>query len=165
MRTGVSILCVFAMVWALLAVNALDAPLWTWIAVVVISLGVLAASIRVKLPAADERDNKRIGRLIGIWSAVEGVAIFIAVNVLGHFNVSHFIVPAIGVIVGLHFIPLARGMPRPLYYQTGIAMVVCSALAVFLPQPWPAAATGFACAVILWSTNFIMLRRVKRAAI
>ncbi len=164
MRTGVIILCVFAMVWMLLAVNALDAPLWVWIAVAVFSVGFLVWSFRMKLPTDDIRDSKRIGRLVCIWSGAEGAAVFIAVNLLGYFNLSQYIVPAIGAIVGLHFIPLAHGMPRPLYYKTGAAMVVASALAIFLPKPWPAAATGFACAVICWTTSFIMLRSVTRTA-
>jgi hypothetical protein len=38
----------------------------------------------------------------------EGVAIFIAVNVLANIGQSAFLLPTIGVIVGLYFLPLAR---------------------------------------------------------
>ena len=116
MKTGVIILSVFAAVWAIAGLISIDADWWLWLLPVAISVALASWYWRLVLPAEDPVEGKRIGRLVGFWSAIQGVAIFVAANVVTWLGQPTMIGPAICCIVGLHFLPLARGMPRPLYY-------------------------------------------------
>ena len=71
---------------------------------------------------ADMAEEARRGRLVGWASAAEGLAIFVAANVLGNSGHRDAIAPVIALIVGAHFIPLARGLPAPAYYATAVAL-------------------------------------------
>jgi hypothetical protein len=105
-----------------------------------------------------------IGRLVGIWSAVEGVAILLAVNLCRNLGAPDAVIPAIAIIVGLHFFPLARGIPVRLYYLTGTAMVAVGAAALLVPMPGRLLATGLGCAAVLWlSCGVLVLRAPRRA--
>jgi hypothetical protein len=56
--------------------------------------------------------------------AFEWVPIFLAAVIFGRMSHPELILPAIAVIVGLHFIPLAKVFNVPLYYWTGGAIVL-----------------------------------------
>lgn len=88
--------------------------------------------------------------------ALELIAMNVAAYVLPRHGLTGYLLTAVGIIVGLHFIGLwmATGMRRFLWIAG--AMVVASALAALLPAAAPGlfsarnAATGFANALILW---------------
>ncbi|HZC43521.1 MAG TPA: hypothetical protein VE195_05055 [Acidobacteriaceae bacterium] len=100
------------------------------------------------------------------WSAI-----FVAVFSLPHFKLGNWIVPAIVLIVGVHFFPLGRLFNAPAHYVTGAVMV---AWAIVYPilfsagkgDPIGAVGTG----AILWMTAalgcwqaFRLLRRMRIA--
>lgn len=60
------------------------------------------------------------------WSivAIEWLLSAVAVNWLVHMHRYPLIPQALGVIIGVHFLPLARLFKMPLYYATGIVMVL-----------------------------------------
>lgn len=82
------------------------------------------------LPAAEAA---RVGRLVLIWSAVEGFGIFLAVNVAVNLGHRELIPAGIGIAVGLHFVPLARGIPVPSYYATAAALLAAALVAIVAP--------------------------------
>ncbi len=88
--------------------------------------------------------------MVGIWSAVEGVAILLAVNVAVNLHHPQLIPTAICLIVGLHFVPLTRGFGGPVYYVTGAVMsaVGLAGLAALLSP----VAVCLAAAASLWLT-------------
>jgi hypothetical protein len=53
------------------------------------------------------------------WLLCAGAAIW-----LGHINRYNLMPQFLGVIIGLHFLPLAKIFKAPIYYATGIAMVL-----------------------------------------
>jgi hypothetical protein len=169
MRTGLWILCGFAAAWGIVALNGLHAPLFTWIAPVLISL-VLAIAVGRKVAAiaagAPPQDGRHVGRVVGLWSAIEAVAIIAAVNIVPALGYPRLVGPAVGVVVGLHFLPLARGIPSKPYYVTGLAMVATSLAACALPGSWPQIAAGAAAALNLWLTALAlpMTRRQPAAS-
>ena len=59
----------------------------------------------------------------------------IAVVVLGHVGRSDLIPQAVGVIVGLHFLPLAKIFSAKLYYWTGTTIVVAAIGFFSCPAP------------------------------
>lgn len=101
----------------------------------IVSACIIVAALRPpeeKLPA---EAVERRGRLVGIASAAEGALIFAAFVILPNVGGMRFAAPIVAMIVGIHFLPLARWMPERLYYVTaalltalGIAGLSISAL-------------------------------------
>jgi hypothetical protein len=154
MRGGMVILDLFAAVWAAAAILVAHHPLWWVAAPVAISAAILLWA-RTKGGAAGASPG-HVGRIVGIWSAVEGVAMFLAANVLINSGHSDAVMPAFAIIVGLHFVPLARGFPLPLYYATGAAMVLAGTGALLLPGAERGPVAGLASALILWVTSILL---------
>ena len=48
-------------------------------------------------------EQKRAVRLVGVWSAAEGIGFFIAITVLRNVHLEVDIAPVLAVIVGWHF--------------------------------------------------------------
>ena len=111
-----------------------------------------------RLAAPEER--RRRGRIVRIASALEGVAIFAAVSVLVNLGRRDLIAPAVAIIVGVHFLPLARSFPAPIYYLTG-ALLVAVGMAGTLVHDLPARmlTVGIGAAAVLWLSCSIMLLR------
>lgn len=149
MRSGIWILNLFAALWCVAAVVGGELPLPVLIVPVAISGALITWGYRATANFSEAR-NPRIGRLVGIWSAVEGVTIFLAINVCRNIGAPNASLPVVAIIVGLHFLPLARGFPRPLYYATGTGLVVIGVIALLLPGADRYAFTGFGSAIILW---------------
>src|SRR2546423_7828230 len=127
MRIGIIVLNVFAALWGGAAILSAHLALWLLAVPLLVSGGMIAWAERAVRHVPPRPDRGRIGRGVGIWSAVEGVAILVAVNVLRNLGLADAIGPAIAIIVGLHFLPLARGIPVRLYYATGAAIVLAGA--------------------------------------
>ncbi len=164
MAAGIWILSIFATAWATGGLAFARAPRWTFLVPVLVSAVIATVCLRMMAGFAERsaEDGRTVGRLVGIWSAVEGVAIFVAVNVLRNLGMERLILPAVAIIVGLHFIPLARGIPAPMYYATGSALIVLGLGASLLPGPTIAPTTGLGAATILWAT--CLLVSASRAA-
>src|SRR5437764_9607620 len=95
-------------------------PPWTYAGAVMIAFVPPLLMTTRQLPVQTREERRRIGRLVGLASFVEGAAIFGGIQVLVHANEPDFIVCLIAAVVGLHFIPLARWMPMPPYYLTAL---------------------------------------------
>ena len=150
MRGGIWVLTIFAAIWGVVGVLGTGMPPVLAALPVAISAVLLFWATRQTPAPIPEAAQARIGRLVGIWSAVEGVAIFVGVTVCQNIGAPHAVAPVIAIIVGLHFLPLARGIPVPLYYASGAALVATGGCALLLAEPARMAVTGFGSAMILW---------------
>jgi hypothetical protein len=89
-----------------------------------------------------------------------GVTVF----VLGHLGRSDLIPQALGVIIGLHFLPLAKIFAAPLYYWTGAIMVIAAIGSFIIPRRDIRSVAGCtAIGLILWLTGLVILRRINLA--
>jgi len=166
---GVVVLSVFAAIWGVVGLAFTGASGVVWVLPLLISLGLFAAGRRVSRhsPAMPEAEQKRLGRLIGIWSGVEGFAIFFGNSVLIAFHRPDLIAAMVCTIVGLHFFPLARGIPLPVYNLTGLAMTLLGAGGLIVSGMVAPAVVGFGAALIMWTTLVSILwpaRAALRAA-
>jgi len=161
MLFGVIIVNIFAAVWCELGMSHLPMANAARALPPVISLLLTVAGARAlrRLPARDAAEEKRIGRLFGIWSGAEGVAILIVAPILGVLGLQADILPALAIIVGLHFVPLARGIPCKPYYAVAAAMILAAAVALALPAVDRAPVSGIASAVALWVSVVVRLRQ------
>lgn len=151
---GVAVLAIFAALWGVAALASIQAPSLLYGLPISISLVAVIVAKRFfdDVPTRPQIDQKRIGRLIMIWSAVEGAGIFIAVNIVLNINRPDLIMAAICAVVGMHFIPLARGMPQRSYYVTGLAMLALAFGGFVAPRIVSPSVIGLGAAVVLWLT-------------
>ena len=91
------------------------------------------------------------------WSvAGEVIAIVLAVVLLRIRRRADFILPSVGLIVGLHFIGMWKAIGLVLFLAVAVAMSAVSLVAFFLPgrnaKGFSArqAVAGFGCAIVLW---------------
>jgi hypothetical protein len=166
-NTGARIMSVFAAVWCIAGIRTafIASPLW-YAVPVVITVAILAAASHRAFGGSAEQptERSRRGRLVGIASGVEGVLILVAVNVLIHINKQDWTAPIIAIIVGAHFIPLARRLPARLYYAPG-ALLILLGIAGFgitdVRYRILFVTVGAAC--VLWFTSVaVLVRAVPR---
>ena len=165
--TGAIIMGVFAAIWWLVGVRAsghgslliYSIPLVVTGLIVIVSLRSNDRSAQVS-----PEERARRGRLVGIASGAEGLAIFVAANVMGNIGRSDYTGPVIAIIVGLHFLPLARLLPAGLYYGTSALLIVLGVCGFLIRRPEQRlliVSVGAAC--VLWLTCVIILGHAKHA--
>lgn len=154
MLRGNAVLVIMAAVWCELGFFLTRAPVAWFVVPPIISVVVFMAARRVfaRLPARSAEEERRIGRLIGLWSAAEGIGFAIVGTALANTGLPALIPAALAVIVGMHFLPLARGMPNRLYYATGIAMIGAGVANILAPDGFGVRALTVACGAVLWVT-------------
>ena len=156
--TGALIMAFFATVWWVVGLRAAGhGPALVFL----VPLGVAAALVfaarrPLREPASraiGPAEEARRGRLVGWASAAEGVGIFVAANVLVNTGHRDALAPVIALIVGAHFVPLARGLPAPAYYVTAGALVGLGAVGLVIEDvPTRLTLVSAGAAAILWLT-------------
>ena len=164
--TGAIIMTVFGAIWWMIGAHASrrgSAPLY--VLGLLIAAALTFAAMRSANPATTPEEESRRGRLVGIASAIEGVLILIAVNVLRNIGKAGFVAPAVAVIVGLHFVPLARWLPASLYYGTALLLIVVGGVGYTVPDDHGRLLlVSFASAAVLWLTAATVLLGMRSSA-
>ena len=122
------------------------------------------------LPTGRPSEARRIGRQFAMIVAAEGVAIAVCVRACVKTHHWRFIVPLILIIVGLHFLPLAKLFKVPRYYVTGALFCVIP-VATMLSIPESAqighalswiAIPAVGCGLVSLATAWAGLNEVRR---
>jgi hypothetical protein len=93
----------------------------------------------------------------GIEWGLGGIAAFL----LAFVGRSDLIPQALGVIIGLHFLPLAKIFAAHLYYWTGAIMVIAAIGSFIIPRSDVRGIAGCtAIGLILWLTALVILHRI-----
>jgi len=134
--TGLFLMAFFTVMWSANTFAAWSAaiawPIWAAFAVAAacfIAQGVRLIRLRKRFPAQlsadDEQYRRSSGRAFGIIFGTEALAIWIVALILNATGHSDYVVPAIALIVGLHFYPMARVFRRTidLYLATWTSLV------------------------------------------
>ena len=159
---GAIIMSLFAAVWWAVGVRASghgSVPMYVVPLLVTGAIVAVALSRRAGATPESPEERARQGRLVGMASGVEGLLILVAVNVLANIKKLDFAAPVIAIIVGLHFIPLARGLPARSHYVTSVVLVALGIAGFGVPdvrQRILAVSLGAAC--VLWLTCAVGLR-------
>ncbi len=141
--------------------------LWTGIALglpfLVFGLIVLAAVAVIRRPGDSIRPTPRQDRIL-LWSSTgEGIGLFIAANLVINLGHPEMLLPAIALVVGLHFLPMGFGFPFRPYTLLGFALLTASALGFALAAPLGGAVAGFAAGLALWVASGLAVRRDWRS--
>lgn len=166
MRIGVIVLSVFAAIWCIagFALAGTGSAL-SYVLVLLITAAIIVASARRPMGSGGDAAGRRIGRLVGLASAGEGIAIVIAVIVLQSLHAPDDIMPVIAIIVGVHFFALGWSMPMRLYYATGALLVALGVVGIFVGDATRPLVVGVGAACILWLTAVVLLNRQADATL
>ena len=161
MLAGVFIMTVFATVWAIAAQLGAGLTNLTLAAPVLISAGLLVWAVPI-LRRSPVKVIPNSRRTVALWSSIEVILIVVAIKLLGSSGHNDAIMPVIAIIVGAHFLPLARGLSVRSYYWTGGAIMAMGVLAFILTGSARVEVTGWVTAVILWVSAVAVAFRAKR---
>jgi hypothetical protein len=172
---GGIILTIFGGFWSVIALSFVQPrPIWGIPAAVAVTLVLLLWCIQRLwltrgMESADDpvaaAKGKRDGMWFGIIFGMEGALIGLSCALLGSHGLGGWIPFAIAVIVGLHFLPLAKLFAVPIYYWTG-ALSTLGALGCLLigDLTMRSICIGFVMALVLWLTVSYLLVRTRVTA-
>ncbi len=123
---------ILAVLEVLAGATALPRPWQAW--AIGSSIGISAVLIvALALPHEQRQWGTFRGDTYAMAVAFEAVAIFATIWLLKRFALSQFLLPAIGFIVGLHFLGLWKATYLRVFLWTALAMCIVCGLAAFLP--------------------------------
>lgn len=178
---GIIVATCFGALWAVWARAWLShypaiVPWAAYATTAAISSALLAAGIatvrraRRQTGEADTRPaiRRRIGRQYWLVVTTEVVVLNLAAAALFRFDLGQYLPPAIAIIVGLHFFPLAHTFRAPHLHATATLMTLAGATATLAmaaggPGVVVAGLADMACAGVLWGTALVSWLRVRKA--
>ena len=159
--SGAIIMGVFAAVWWVIGTIASGrAPVLVYGFPILVTGAVIVVGSRTERRAAGlaEDERARRGRLVGIASGAEGLAILVAINVLVNMRRIALAAPVVVIVVGLHFLPLARWLPARLYYATSALLVGLGVVGFAIADAdVRRLVVGVGAACVLWLTCAVVL--------
>lgn len=141
---GVMFMTFFGALWSAIGIigsNQLGAP-WLLVLSGIATLTLLIGAISLfgkarnanNVTALKEREKwNTINRKFGVICGLEGLAILIASVLCNVFDRFEVFFPIMAIIVGVHFIPLARLFRENFYYGTGIVLSILGIISLFIP--------------------------------
>jgi hypothetical protein len=118
--------------------------------------------IALAISGAKDQPSSFRGDVYGIAVALQAVGIIGAVLLLKRLAVPQFLMPAIGFIVGLHFLGLWQATDLPMFAWVALAMCSVCGVAALIPvrngnTDWRRVVTGFGSALVLWAAGIVSL--------
>ncbi len=119
----------------------------------------LLAVAVIRLPGKGITPSERGGRAI-LWSTIgEGIGLFIAVNVVVNLHHEEMLLPAMALVVGLHFLPIAYAESFRPFYVLGVALLVAAAIGFGMSTAGGGTLAGFTAACALWVASLLAVVR------
>ena len=113
----------------------------------------------LRSPGVGIAPSERAGRVI-MWSSIgEGVGLFVAANLVMNLHRPDLLLPAMALVVGLHFLPIAYAAPFQPFYILGGALILAAIAGFTLRGPAAGSVAGLAAAVALWTAATLAIRR------
>ena len=153
---GATIVGGFGAAWLAMGMTSAGAPVAIALSVVLPVFALIAclgSTVRHRLPkfaGPETPEKKQKMRAFHMVNIAQWVAIFGTVNLLRNLHLNAWVIPSIVMIVGAHFLPLARIFQAPQHRTTGIAMMVLAGLAIVLPVSLRDTVECLSAGLILW---------------
>jgi hypothetical protein len=123
----------------------------------------LAALLALRLPGEGIAPSKQAEKVI-MWSSIaEGIGLFVAAQTTISLGHREMLLPAMALVVGLHFLPMARAIPFRPFYGLGFALLAASAAGFAIGGTTGAELAGFAGAIALWTASLLAIGRERQA--
>jgi hypothetical protein len=121
------------------------------------------AFVVIRQPGNGISPSKQAERVI-MWSSIgEGVGLFIVANVVVNIHHPEMLLPAMALVVGLHFLPIAYATPFRPFYVLGITLALAAALGFGMSSPEGGMIAGFGAASALWGASLLAVFRDRQA--
>ncbi len=121
-----------------------------------------AAVFVIRLPGAGIEPSERVARVI-LWSSIgEGIGLFLAANIVINLHCFELLLPAMALVVGLHFLPIAYAAAFRAFYVLGGGLCVTAAIGFIVGPPAGGEIAGSLAAAALWSAAVIAIMRDRR---
>ena len=165
---GATFFAVFGGAWlALWNYRAAPTRLWVYGVIAAGALAILLwARARYRRYAAaaagmaESPQQQRRQRWFHIINAGQWVVILIVGNVLANVGLGSWVIPAVILIVGLHFLPLAPLFSNPVLYATGAGFILLATIYPFVASGGPSDPVGcLGAGLILWLSALLALTR------
>ena len=122
-----------------------------------------AAAYVIRLPGEGITPSAKAQRAI-MWSTMgEGAGLFIAANLVVNLHRPDLLLPAMALVVGLHFLPIAFAAAFPPFHILGSALILAALAAFALGAPANGPIAGLSAAAALWIAAGIAVRRDWRS--
>jgi len=123
----------FGCAWGIAGATALPRPWQTWAIGSSVSISVALIGALVAVPQKQRDSVTFRAHIYGTAVALEAAAIFTTIWLLKLLVLPQFLLPAIGFIVGLHFLGLWKATDLRVFLWTALSMCLVCGLAAFLP--------------------------------
>ena len=104
-----------------------------------------------------------------MWSSIgEGIGIFLASNIVSNMHRPDLLLPAIALVVGLHFLPIAHAASFRPFYSLGAFLLLSAVIGFLVAAPVGGDIAGLAAALGLWFASTAAIsreRHTKRASV
>jgi hypothetical protein len=122
----------------------------------------LAAIIVIRRPGEGVSPSPRAEKVI-MWSSIgEGIGLFLCSFVI-NFGHRELLLPAMALVVGLHFLPMAHFISFRPFYVLGLALLVAAALGFGIGHQIGGTVSGSAGAAALWVAALMAAYRDMKA--
>ncbi len=122
----------FGCAWGIAGATALPRPCQAWALASCIGISAVLI-VALTLPHKQRPSGTFRGHIYGMTVAFEAAAILATIWLLKRFAQPQFLLPAIGFIVGLHFLGLWKATDLRVFLWTALAMCLVCGLAASLP--------------------------------
>jgi hypothetical protein len=121
-------------------------------------IGAAALSVLRRSGGGNALSDK--AKRILVWSSTgEGIGIFIAINIVMNLHRPEWRLPAMALIVGLHFLPIAYGAAFRAFYILSAALIVAAFIGFAAATPFGGYFAGIAAAMSLWVASLLGVLR------
>lgn len=166
--SGALFMALFGAVWAAAGASALGGATWAvslavfWALAAALCLGSVRLRQRARGLTRDDSPqarthHKHLSRWFNLVFGLQGIAIVLAVVLLGRYGLGSFIPAAVALIVGVHFFPLARLYGVRTYHVTGAALCGAALVAFLLAPASRLPFVGLGSAAVLFATSAYVL--------
>jgi len=99
-----------------------------------------------------------------LWSSIgEGIGLFIVAHLLANLGHVELLLPAMALVVGLHFIPIAYWVPFRQLYILAAVIILGGIVGLSIHQPKGGVIAGFTAAAALVLASIAAIRRERSA--
>jgi hypothetical protein len=117
----------------------------------------------IHLPGDGIKPSAKAMRAI-MWSSIgEGIGLFIASNLVINLNRPELLLPAMALIVGLHFLPIAFAAAFRPFYILGTLLILAALVGFVTKAPGNGVFAGLSAACGLWFAAAIAVHRDRRS--
>ena len=123
----------------------------------------IAAALVIRQPGTGVTLPEKAEKTI-MWATIgEGVGLFLAANIVINLHRPELLLPAMALVVGLHFLPIAIAAAFRPFLVLGGALILAAAAGFLIAPPTGGEVAGLAGALALWTAAILAVVRDRRA--